>query len=186
MSKGGPTNETFEKLLHWLNPDREKAGEEYEKIRLRLIRIFSSRGCCDAEDLADKTMNVAASRIDWLIENFTGDPALFFYGVAKKIYLETLKPKPTPPPHPPVVIDGSKVEGQCGCLEKCLKQVLTVTEQHMLLRYYEKEKSEKIQLRKGLAEESGITLNALRIRVHHINARLRPCIEECLQHLLAY
>jgi len=184
MSKGVPTKEVFEKLLLWLNADREKAGEKYEKIRLRLIRIFSCRGCCEAEDLADKTINVVASRIDWLIENYKGDPALYFYGVAKKIYLESRKPKPLPNPSP--VIEVTEVEGQCGCLDQCLEQELTVTERQLVLRYHEKEKSEKIELRKQLAAESGITLNALRIRVHHIHARLRPCIEQCLQHLLVY
>ena len=184
MSKGVPTKEAFEKLLLWLNPDREKGGEKYEKIRFRLVRIFSCRGCCDAEDLADKTINVVGSRIDWLVENYQGEPALYFYGVAKKIYLETLKPKPTPNPSP--LIEDSEVEGKCGCLEECLKQVLTETERQLVLRYHEKDKTEKIQLRKQLAAELGISQNALRIRVHHIHARLRPCIEQCLQHLLVY
>ena len=184
MSKEVPTKELFERLLLWLNADREKAGEKYETIRLRLIRVFSSRGCCEAEDLADKSINVVASRIDWLIENYKGDPALYFYGVAKKIYWEYLKQKPVPNPPPPP--DRSEVERQCSCLESCLKQTLTVTERQLVLRYHEKEKKEKIQLRKHLAGELGITANALRIRVHYLHARLRPCIEHCLEHLLVY
>src|SRR6185503_1415928 len=184
MSRGVTTKEAFEKLLLWLNPDREKGGEKYEKIRFRLIRIFSCRGCCDAEDLADKAIKVVESRIDWLVENYKGDPALFFYGVAKKIYLETLKTKPTP--NTSLLIDDSEIEGKCGCLEKCLNEELTETERQLVLRYHEKEKTEKIQLRKHLAAELGISQNALRIRVHHIHARLRPCIEQCLQHLLVY
>jgi DNA-directed RNA polymerase specialized sigma24 family protein len=184
MSKGVPTKEAFEQLLLWLNPDRENGAEKYEKIRFRLIRIFSCRGCCDAEDLADKTINVVMARIDWLVENYKGDPALYFYGVAKKIYLETLKQKPTPNLSP--LIEDSEVEGKCGCLEDCLKQVLTAKERELVLRYHEKEKTQKIQLRKQLAAELGISQNALRIRVHHIHTRLRPCIEQCLQHLLVY
>jgi DNA-directed RNA polymerase specialized sigma24 family protein len=183
MSKAGPTKETFEKLLAWLDPDRERAGEKYENIRLRLIRIFCSRGCYDAEDLADQTMNVVASRIDWLIENFTGNPALYFYGVAKKIYKEQLTKKKKPPPEPPRP-DNTVIERECGCLEECLKQQLPPGERQLVLRYHQKEKQEKIRLRKQIASELGITINALRIRVHHIHARLRPCIEQCLQHLL--
>lgn len=183
MSKGDLTQEAFEKLLLWLNPNQEAAGKKYELIRLRLIRIFSSRGCCEVEDLADKTFDVVGSRIDWLIENYQGDPALYFYGVAKKIYLEYLKQK-QPPNNPRPVIDDSLIEGKCACLEECLKQLLTETDRRLVLRYHEKEKKEKIELRKSIASELGITLNALRIRVHHIHARLRPCIYECLRHLM--
>jgi hypothetical protein len=182
MSKSGPSKEAFEKLLHWLDPDRDKAGEKYEIIRLRLMRIFSCRGCHDCDDLADQTINVVCSRMDWLIENFKGDPALFFYGVAKKVYLEYLKQKPPPVVPPPP--DRSQVESECECLEACLKEQLTIADRSLVLRYHEKEKQEKIRLRKQIAEELGISINALRIKVHHLHARLRPCIEQCLQHLL--
>jgi len=101
MPKGGPSKETFEKLLRWLDPDRDRAGEKYENVRLRLIRIFTCRGCGDVEDLADETINVVASKVDWLIENYHGEPALFFYGVAKNIYHEQYKKKPPPPLPPP-------------------------------------------------------------------------------------
>ena len=94
MTRGGPTQEDFEKLWRWLDPDRDKAGEKYERIRRRLIAVFASRGCCDTEDLADKTINVVTSKIDWLVENYVGDPAPYFYAVAKNIFLESIKPKP--------------------------------------------------------------------------------------------
>ncbi|HEU4833759.1 MAG TPA: hypothetical protein VFS90_05065 [Pyrinomonadaceae bacterium] len=182
MPKGGFSKEDFEKLLRWLDPDRDRAGEKYEKIRLRLIRIFTCRGCANVEDLADATINVVAAKVDSLAETYKGDPALFFYGVAKNIYHEEFKKKPPPVPPPPP--DVTQVEQQCGCLEECLKQQLPVADRQLVLRYHEKEKQEKIRLRKQIAIELGITLNALRIRVHHIHARLRPCIEQCLQHLL--
>jgi len=182
MSKVSPSQETFEKLLNWLDPDRDKAGEKYEKIRHRLIRIFTCRGCSDAEDLADESINVVASKVDSLIETYKGDPALFFYGVAKNIYHEHFKKKPPPPLPPPP--DVTHVERECSCLEDCLRQQLALPERDLVLRYHDKEKQEKIRLRKQIAAEMGITLNALRIRVHHIHARLRPCIEQCLQHLL--
>jgi hypothetical protein len=183
MSKRAPTKEAFEKLLNWLDPDREKAGERYELIRVRLIRIFAGRGCHESEDLADETMNVVVSRIDWLIENYQGDPALYFYGVAKNIFHEHYKKKPPPPLPPPP--DTTIIEGKCGCLEECLKQELARADQRLLLLYHAKQKREKIVLRQQLASESGITINALRIRVHHLHARLKLCIEQCLEQLLS-
>lgn len=182
MNKGGPTQEAFEKLLRWLDPDRDKAGEKYGKIHLRLIRIFSCRGYCDAEALADETVDVVASKIDWLLENYQGDPALYFYGVAKKILLQPPKIKPPPPPPPPPDMD--EIERKCTCLERCLEEKLSKAESELLLRYHSKNKREKIRLRKQLAQELGISMNALRIRVCHIQSRLRPCIVQCLKHLL--
>lgn len=184
MNKGGPpTQEAFDKLLRWLDSDRDKAGEKYERIRIKLISFFSCRGCYDSEDLVDETINVVASRIDWLLENYVGDPRLYFYGVAKKIYLVHLKPKPLPVL--PVIRDSSDLERECSCLEQCLKQRLTQPERQLVLRYHEKYKREKIEVRKQLAQELGISINALRIRVCHIQSRLRPCIEQCLRHLLS-
>jgi len=181
MSKGVLTGEALKKLLDWLNTDQDKAGEKYEAIRLRLIRIFACRGCCEGEDLADETINVVAAQIDWLRENYKGDPALYFYGVAKKKFLEHNKKKSPPQPPPPP--DVTEIERKCYCLENCLKR-LSEIDQRLVLRYHEKEKKEKIILRKQLADELRISINALRIRVHHIHTRLRPCIEQCLQHLL--
>jgi DNA-directed RNA polymerase specialized sigma24 family protein len=175
------TPDPFEKLLRWLEPNRDKAGVKYEKIRLGLIRFFSCRGCSEAEDLADKTFNVVVTKIDWLLENYVGEPTLYFYGVAKKIALE---PKPKVHPEPPPLPDKSEIEEKCSCLERCLEQELTPSDRELLFRYHEKEKGEKIRIRKQIAEELGISINALRIRVHHLHSRLRPCIDECLRHLL--
>ncbi len=183
MSQPEPTNEAFDKLLRWLEGDRDKAGEKYEQIRFRLIRIFSSRGCFDAEDLADQTINVIVGKIDWLIENYDGEPAIYFYAVAKKIFLEQLKKKslpPLPPPNP----DRSELELQSRCLQRCLEQVLTPAEQDLVLQYYESDGQERIRLRKDLAKQLGISLNALRIRLFHLLARLRPCVTNCVRESL--
>ena len=175
-----PENEAFEKLLNWLDPDREKAGEKYQKLHLRLARIFAAKGCCQAEDFADETFNVIARKIDWLIENYVGDPALYFFGVAKKIY-KPPKPLPKPPPAP----DNAEIERRCACLEECLDHLTSADERKVVLRYHQKDKGEKIRERKQLAKELGITLNALRLRIWHIHVRLRPCVQQCVERLQA-
>ena len=176
MTRGVLTQDDFDKLLRWLDPDRDKAGEKYAKIQLRLIRIFSSRGCLEPEELADKTINVVASKIDWLLENYIGDPALYFYAVAKKIYLESLKPRPTAPPPPPPDPDKAETERVCIFLDDCLRD-LPSAENILVHRYHDGEKQQKIKNRRKLAEDLKISRNALRIRVHHIHARLRECVE---------
>jgi DNA-directed RNA polymerase specialized sigma24 family protein len=180
MNQHGPTNEAFDKLLRWLNADRDKAGEKYEQIRSRLVRIFASRGCFDAEDLADQTINVILVKIDWLNENYEGEPGLYFYGVAKKIFLEQLKKKP-PPPLPPLNTDTPGIELQSRCLQQCLQQELTPTEQDLVLKYHECDGHERIRLRKELAKQLGISMNALRIRQFNLVGRLRPCVTNCVR-----
>jgi len=180
MNRDGPTQENFDKLLLWLDSDRDTAGKKYERIRYKLIRIFAARGCCEAEDLADKCVDVVISKIDWLIENYEGNPALYFYAVAKKIYLEYLKTKkPLPEPLPPEP-DPKGLEQVCGYLEECLQE-LPRTDSDLALRYHQGEKQEKIRNRKVLADELKISRNALRIRMCHINARLKECIKLRLQ-----
>src|SRR5204863_6195928 len=59
----GLTRESFEILLAQLDPDRERAGELYETIRRKLIRLFEWRGCACPEDLADETFNRGARQL---------------------------------------------------------------------------------------------------------------------------
>lgn len=175
MSKGGPTQEGWDRLLRWLDPDVDKAGEKYEKIRRRLIGIFSSRGRCDADDLTDRTINVVISKIDWLEKNYVGDPALYFYAVAKKIYLEDLKKKP-PPKLPPLDPTPPEEELLSDSLDACLEK-LSPEDRDLILRYHEFERQERIQNRKKLAAEMQLSRNALRIKVCKIHVRLKRCIE---------
>jgi len=174
-----PSEEAFNKLLLWLDPDRDKAAKKYQTIQLRLIRIFATRGCCDPEDLADETFNVAALKIDWLLENYVGDPSLYLYAIAKKIFLETLKPTPVPPTPP----DNTELERKSTCLNRCVEKLLTPEEARLVIQYQEKDGRERILARQALADEFGLSINALRIKVHYIHARLRPCINDCLQNL---
>ena len=179
MSRREPPNqEAFEKLLLWFSPDREQAAKKYQTIQFRLIRIFAAKGCCDPEDLADQSFNVASLKVNWLLENYVGDPAHYLYGIARKIFLEQ-KPHPAPPPMDPPDID--ELERRSTCLDRCLDDVTTSDERRLVIQYHEQEKRERIETRRRLAEELGITINALRIKVCHIQARLRPCLQECLK-----
>lgn len=172
-----PDKEAFDKLLLWLDPDREKAAKKYKTIQFRLIRIFAARGCVDPEDLVDESFNVAALRIDWLLENYVGDPGLYVHGIAKKVFLE-IKPIPFSKREDP---DRTEHERRSVCLDQCLNRLATPKERHLVLEYHAKEKQERIQIRRKLAQEWDCTINALRIRVCRIHERLRPCIQECLQ-----
>ena len=91
------TQESFDALLAWLDPNRELAGRKYEDIRTRLIKIFSCRGCYEPEDLADETINRVTKKLKDIESSFVGERARYFYGVANKVHMEYLRRKPAPP-----------------------------------------------------------------------------------------
>jgi DNA-directed RNA polymerase specialized sigma24 family protein len=171
------TQESFDRLLRWLDPDRERAGAKYETIRRRLVAIFTSRGCHEAEDLADETINRVTAKVHEIAEGYTGEPALYFYGVASRVHLEYLR-RPAPKP-PPVPRPTAEVELEHECFEHCIGR-LPAAQRELVLRYYRGVKRAKIDHRKQLAEELGIALNALRIRAHRIRAALQKCVRDCL------
>ena len=173
------SQEAFDSLLEWLDPDREQAAIKYENIRKRLIKIFTVRACAEAEDLADETINRVISKLDELGMEFEGDRERYFFGVANKVYLEFRRRKsPQPPLSPP--IDSNQIELEFRCLERCI-ETLSEAERYLMLRYYGAEGGAKVEHRKRLAEELGIAPNALRIRAYRIRVGLQECMQKCME-----
>ena len=183
------TQQQFEELLSWFDPtDRERAGEKYETVRHSLIKILTWGGCIDAEDMADETFNRVAAKVGELRRTYEGDPALYFYGVAKNLMQECRKKnlKQVPleeagepaAPEPPEDEDGD-FEGETACLRRCLDG-LNPRDRELILAYYMKDKQAKIDHRKELAQRHGILGNALRVKVHRIRVALEKCVARCL------
>ena len=175
------TQDLFDDLLSWLDSDRDLAGMEYEDMRRRLIKLFVCRQCHDPESLADETINRVAMKVKQIKDTFVGPRAPYFFAVANKIHLEYLRVKPSIPIPPSLssatVVD--EVEPEFTCLEHCLERQ-TPANRKLVLEYYKGEKRTKIEYRKGLAEQYGIALNALRIRVHRIRGLLEECVKSCV------
>jgi len=177
------SQEAFDALLDWLDPDREQAGIKYEQIRLRLIKIFTGRGCVDAEDLSDETINRVTTKLEELEKEFSGDRTRYFFGVANKVYLEYLRRKtPQVPPWP--TSDSERLELEYRCLEHCIEQ-LSPENRELLLEYYGVEGRAKVEHRKAMAERLRIGPNALRIRAFRIRLGLQECVEKCIDRAIA-
>jgi DNA-directed RNA polymerase specialized sigma24 family protein len=181
------TQDAFDTLLDWLDSDRDRAGRRYEAIRLRLIKIFTCRGCHEAEELADETINRVIARVVEVASRYEGDPALYFYGVSQKVHLEYLRKAhsqsinlPEGSQNTQAVDLTSDIEPEYECLERCLEQ-LPPNNRDLVLRYYQQERKAKIEHRKLLATELGIAVNALRIRAHRIRQALQQCVRDCLE-----
>src|SRR5262245_42458771 len=112
----------FDSLLAWLDQDREAAGRKYETIRTSLIRIFMSNGFDDVEDLADVTINRVTDKLPEIIDTFEGEPANFFFGVARNVLHEARRRREIATdriPEKPSQI--TKTSDNYDCLISCLK-----------------------------------------------------------------
>jgi DNA-directed RNA polymerase specialized sigma24 family protein len=172
------TQEGFNRLLVWLNADRENAGEKYELIRKRLIKMFVCRGSNIAEELADRTINRVTRKLPEIQGTYTGDPAHYFVGVAQKIWLESIKREQAPVLGMPTPAITNEEDPRYTQLEKCLQQ-LTSEDRDLVLSYYQGDGRAKILNRRTLAGRLGLGINALRIRVCRIRSELLERVELC-------
>jgi DNA-directed RNA polymerase specialized sigma24 family protein len=177
----------FENLLRRLNPDRDRAGEEYERIRRKLIKFFTWNNCCPQEDLADETLDRVARRIlDGEVRNI----ASFTWGVAKNVARETFKRAPaigldqlpySQHPRSPIaalpIIDQSERQCRLECLHNCI-QKLAEPDRELFLAY---EYMVKSQNREKLAASLGLRVGALQSRAHRLKHKLKECAVKCLE-----
>ena len=166
----------FERFLCWLGPDPESAGRKYELIRGRLIMMFRARRCVFAEDLADTTFERVARKLTDLTTEFTGDPARYFYGVAKKVFLEYQHELMTKRKRAGCLPPASTVDQELETMLKQLDDALSAipkSDRDLILTYYTHTGRNKISHRRALAKQFGIGPNALRLRVFRIRREIR-------------
>ena len=174
------TDEQFQQLLTWLDKDPGRAGLKYEEIRRKLIIIFLNRKCGEAEELADDTINRVARRVCEVKKTYVGDPARYFYGVAKKIFSEHVRKASKKRPVQPPTVSITELEPQLKCLDECLDK-LDPDSRELILGYYQEQKQAKILAHKEMGENLHINAGALRARTRRIRLKLQKCVMECLQ-----
>jgi DNA-directed RNA polymerase specialized sigma24 family protein len=176
------TETELSNLLSWLNPDRDQAGNKYELIRRGLVKIFTRRGCFEAEELADETINRVAVKAESLRREYTGEPAHYFFGVAKKVCLEYQRKSPSFVSlnlhslelH---MADPSE-ELKFACLDHCMQQ-LSPAEREIVWHYYQV--GVKAKQRDVLAKRLSLKLSTLRVKVFRLVSKLEKCVTGCMQ-----
>jgi DNA-directed RNA polymerase specialized sigma24 family protein len=170
----------FERLLAWLDPNPDRAGQLYESIRWRLVAILASRGCHVPEDSADEVIDRVARRVKDIEANYTGDKAIYFLGVMNNVHHEYLR-RPQLPKLVTASNDEVEVKEQTYvCLDRCLAR-LAPHAREIIEQYYAADKQARISLRKRIAAKFGLTSNNLRLRALRIRAKLHTCIEQCME-----
>lgn len=184
MDQGNPESENeLDVLLTWLDRDRNSAAVKYEAIRRGLIRVFSSHGRNDADELADEAIERVTKKVHLLAETYEGDPALYFYGVANKMLLEVVREirvSELRPDHRSKVGKDEIAERRDRCLSKCLSE-LPAEDSALMLAYFKGKSSKKIANRRRIARELGLSSTALRVKVFRLKRLLRKCVRRCLE-----
>ena len=178
----------FEALLRLFSENREEAGNLYDAVRRRLVQFFLSKRCDHAEQLAHQTLNRVAIKADTYDPARNIRPTTFVFGFASKVYLEYLRrPDRRAMPLESDGVDSTEApnaviedEAEFECLDACL-QKLSVEDRELVIKYYSREKTERIEMRRQLAEFLGVTQEALHARVFRIRRNLRNCVEDCVR-----
>jgi DNA-directed RNA polymerase specialized sigma24 family protein len=185
-------------MLAELHPDSERAGEQYEKIRQKLVKLFEWRGCAHPDECADETFNRVAQKICEGTTIWADDPYSYFHGVALNVLreywrsaeqaaksLEEVAQAQGLPVDPEELLlrdmEQKEKERLLECLNQCL-QNLPPESLYLITRYHQGEEAINKARRKELAQSLGIPLNALRIRAYRIRAAIEECVRNCLGH----
>jgi DNA-directed RNA polymerase specialized sigma24 family protein len=178
------TPQAFEKLLASLDASRDRAGEKYEQLRSRLVKFFEWRGCPSPDDQADEALN----RVTRKLEEGEQVHDLYRYtaGIARRLVLEMFKQQEKA--HVALrhlsalqeVTADVHADRRDDCLERSLRR-LPRESRMLILEYYQVDCCARIEHRKALAEQLGIPVNALRIRVHRLRTRLEKQVGECMR-----
>jgi DNA-directed RNA polymerase specialized sigma24 family protein len=181
-TRGSLTADGFARLLERLHPDAVQAAHEYERLRRGLLKFFDWRGIWPPDECADDVLDRFARKVE---VTAVQDVSKYIYGIARLVALErrrgpSFAPLDDAPPSvlstPPATDDDRNPLHEC--FERCLAH-LPEDARSLLLRYYEGERSSKIENRRRLAALLGVTDNALRSRVQRLRERLERCMQEC-------
>lgn len=183
----------FQNFLQRLDPDRNRAGEKYEELRRKLIKFFEWNCCFPAEDLVDETFDRVAEK---LAEQEVHNVPAFAWGVAKNVRQEAAKRcarliqiSDLPPGAQsaqenasPEYIVHEKItqERQSRCFTQCLQRLLP-EDRELFLVYHNMKEGETLD-REHLAEDFGLTIAALRVRINRIRHRMEKCVARYMGH----
>lgn len=177
------TEEGLNSFLEALDPDRQRAAEQYEHVRRSLMRYFHWRGSFFPERDADDTIDRVARK---LRERQVDDVYVYILGVARNVAHESIRAQSREQAQ--LAASGSfnsealadaAFDRRLECCETCLGN-LPPPQRELVLAYYEGEKQTKIANRQKLADKTGIPIERLRIQVHRIREKLETCITQCL------
>jgi DNA-directed RNA polymerase specialized sigma24 family protein len=175
-------DEPLLRLLSRLGSSDQTAGDAYEALRRLLCRYFEAREATDAEGLTDQVLDRVSRRVRDGVE--IADVHAYARGVARLVLLESRRrPAAEPlPDDPPDRSDDPTVDDDVAarCLDRCLDRLDGPTQAHVMA-YYSDDGRGRIDGRKRLAAELGVSATALRLRMLRLRLSLEQCVRGCIR-----
>jgi DNA-directed RNA polymerase specialized sigma24 family protein len=181
----GPESWTL--FLRRLHEDSEEAGQRYEALRTRLITMFRCRGLLDPAGLADEAIDRIVKGLE---RHEIQDVFAYATGVARRVASEAFRCVPVVPlaelqePYQKQSFDDGReeeTERQLDCLKRCL-DTLNESDRYLVSKWYEHQKSQKVEDKRRLAADLGLSLGTLRVRAYRIRERIRKCLLNVCPH----
>jgi len=177
-------------LLRWLDDGTNSHGERYLEIRRRLVAYFDRRNRPTPDALADETLDRVSRTLEESGRIHVTPPARYCYVVARYVLLEDIRRRQREVPFDesrPVSLQDARAnratadesgEQLLECLRHCLDR-LKPDDRRLIVEYYRASARQRIERRRELAGELGITMNALAIRTWRLRATLEACVGAC-------
>ena len=158
--------------------EKSLSAEQAVALREHVMRSLRRWRAKDPEDLAQEVLMRILSKLKngLLIMK----PLAFAHKVAVHVLQEDRRSRRREVPLRFEVLRPEAAdcdEELLRCLEVCGVRCLSRAERALLRRYDEADATR----RQALAAKQGLTRNALRIKVYHLRAKLRACVQACLE-----
>ena len=185
----------FHGLLVYLDEGSNSQGQNYLEMHERLVGFFDRKNCKAPDDLADETLNRVARRLQEEGSIQSDTPAKYCYTVARYIFHEYLRrvektavahteiwrqSNDNNPGHLQTGDEKKNKEQMLHCLDHCAGK-LDYLSRRIISQYYAGKERVKIDNRRALAAELGISINALSIRAYRLRDKLETCVTECVK-----
>lgn len=177
-----PPNE-LDLLLDWLHEDRNEAGKIYVKLLKRVEFTFDRFE--NPEGLAYEVIDRVCKKLQAGEVDKTGNPLSYISGVVRYLKMEKNRDKRVFLSFDPEIeikqlgpdkVDEEKFEKCCNAAKVCIKEAGEDGE--IFMKYYLCEESaDTFDCRKRLADENGISVQTLRVKVFRTRAKLKECVE---------
>jgi DNA-directed RNA polymerase specialized sigma24 family protein len=183
-SRWSLTGKALERLLDTLDPDRQRAAEQYEALRRRLDALFRFWGSDGEWELTDRTLDRVALKLDEGAPVHAAALPAYVRGVARLVFYESIRQREREQRGFENVAAAEAPDEDrdraLGMLDQCLN-ALDANERQLILDYYATQSGKTIDLRKRLAMQLGISAATLRIRAHRLRQRLETCVAAAMK-----
>jgi DNA-directed RNA polymerase specialized sigma24 family protein len=189
-----PDPDSFERLLAWLDEGTNSEGQKYLVMRERLVAYFDRKNCFAPDELADEVLNRVTRRLQEEGSFADDPPAKYCYIVARFVFHEYLRrtekdeilhqqiSRRSDQENSSLSSAGEENESKekmLACLDRCAA-TLDDLNRKIIFGYYIGKERVRIDNRRALASELGITINALSIRACRIRDKLEGCLRDCV------